>query len=189
MMLAVDASHVALMRDTAGDDIARAVGGDVLAFERLYQANVGRVYALALRMAGPRVADELAQDVFVRVWQKLALFRGESAFSTWLHRLAVNVIVEHFRRENLARQRMTTDLALDVTPARSSSPTAKLGLEAALELLPDGARRVFVLFDVEGYTHQEIASLLGTTVGTSKSQLHRARMLLREQLSSRDHEV
>jgi RNA polymerase sigma-70 factor, ECF subfamily len=189
MLLAAEASSVALMRDSPGDDIARAVAGDVLAFERIYRANLGRVYALALRMAGPRVADELTQDVFVRVWQKLSLFRGESAFTTWLHRLAVNVIVEHFRRENLLKQRVTTDLALDFAPAISASPTARIGLEAALELLPDGARRVFVLYDVEGYTHQEIASLLGTTVGTSKSQLHRARMLLREQLSSREHEV
>lgn len=188
-MLAADASRIALMRDMPGDDIARAVAGDVHAFERLYHANLGRVYALALRMAGPQVADELAQDVFVRLWQKLALFRGESAFTTWLHRLAVNVIVEHFRRENLRKQRITTDLALDTTSAVTASPTARLGLEAALEVLPDGARRVFVLYDVEGYTHQEIATLLGTTVGTSKSQLHRARMLLREQLSHRDHEV
>jgi RNA polymerase sigma-70 factor, ECF subfamily len=172
------------------DEVARAAAGDVSAFESLYRAHLPRIHGLALRMAGPNAADELTQDVFVRAWQKLGSFRGESAFGTWLHRLAVNLIVEHFRRQNLARSRTSDDLAaLDLAPAVTVAPTARMGLEAALETLPAGARRVFVLFDVEGYSHPEIAALLGTSVGTSKTQLHRARMLLRHHLTRRDHEV
>jgi RNA polymerase sigma-70 factor (ECF subfamily) len=172
------------------DDVRSAATGDAAAFERLYRRHLGRVYGLACRMAGPRIAEELTQDVFVRAWQKLGLFRGDSAFGTWLHRLAVNVIVEHFRRQNTVRRRETDDLAeLETAPAITAAPTARMGLDAALELLPPGARRVFVLFDVEGYTHPEIAALLGTSVGTSKTQLHRARMLLRTHLTRRDHEV
>lgn len=180
-----------LVREMTGrDDVTLAASGDVAAFERIYQSHLGRIYALACRMAGPQVADELTQDVFVRVWQKLASFRGESAFGTWLHRLAVNVIVEHFRRENVIRRRASEDLAaVETAAAITAAPTARMGLDAALDQLPAGARRVFVLFDVEGYTHPEIASLLGTSVGTSKTQLHRARMLMRQHVSRRDHEV
>ncbi|MEW6320592.1 MAG: RNA polymerase sigma factor [Acidobacteriota bacterium] len=165
------------------DDVVRAARGDAAAFERVYRAHMPRVFNLARRMAGPEAAEELTQDIFVRAWQKLATFRGESAFGTWLHRLAVNVIVERFRTLGTARARLlddgeaVLDRAADTRPARSVD--VGLDLEAAIARLPEGARTVFVLHDVEGYRHEEIGSLLGVSTGTSKSQLHRARMTLR----------
>ena len=164
-------------------DVAQAAAGDAHAFERLYQANLGRVHGLVRRMAGPRDAEEITQDVFVRAWQKLGTFRGDAAFSTWLHRLAVNVIVERFRSAAAKRAKLTDDgVMLDMLPSIPERPDRKLQLEAALEHLPHGARQIFVLHDVEGYKHEEIASLLEISAGTSKAQLHRARMLLRKQL-------
>lgn len=141
-----------------------------------------RIFNLARRMAGPDAADELTQDVFVRAWQKLALFRGESSFATWLHRLAVNVIIERFRTLGVARERFLADgeAVLDVAPAASTRQVdLSMDLQAAIEQLPDGARQVFVLHDVEGYKHEEIGDMLGVSPGTSKSQLHRARHTLR----------
>jgi RNA polymerase sigma-70 factor (ECF subfamily) len=166
------------------EDLARAVLGDVDAFERVYRAHVARIHSLARRMAGADRADELTQDVFVRVWQKLSTFRGESAFSTWLHRLAVNVIIERFRSRAAERLRFPDDDdgVFDAAVAAPSAPTDRLALDAAIERLPDGARRIFVLHDVEGYKHEEIAGLLQIAVGTSKAQLHRARLLLRKHL-------
>jgi len=164
-------------------DAVQAAAGDARAFERLYQAHLGRIHGLVCRMAGPREAEEITQDVFVRAWQKLGTFRGESAFSTWLHRLAVNVIVERFRSASARRAKLTDDgVVLDTLPSRPERPDRKLQLEAALENLPHGARQIFVLHDVEGYKHEEIATLLEISSGTSKAQLHRARMLLRKQL-------
>jgi RNA polymerase sigma-70 factor (ECF subfamily) len=149
-------------------------------------------------MAGDRAAaEELTQDVFVRAWDKLALFRGESAFSTWLHRLAVNVVLHRRKADGVRRSRYTSsDEAEDdggsieaaatahVSPHRSGAagPGDRMDLEAAIAGLPPGARRVFVLHDVEGYKHEEIAGMLGITAGGSKAQLHRARLLLREAL-------
>jgi RNA polymerase sigma-70 factor (ECF subfamily) len=129
----------------------------------------------------------LTQDVFVRVWQKLGTFRGDSAFSTWLHRLAVNVVIERFRSEALRRQRHREgDNLFDTIAAPSRSGDLSMDFENALGKLPDGAREVFVLHDVEGYKHHEIASLLDISAGTSKAQLHRARMMLRRHLGRRD---
>jgi len=171
------------------EDVALAAQGDAGAFERVYQAHLGRVYNLARRMAGPESADELTQDVFVRAWQKLGTFRGESSFATWLHRLAVNVIIERFRALGTARDRFLSDgeTVLERLPDRPS-PTrydARMDLDAAMKRLPAGARTVFVLHDIEGYRHEEIGQLLGVSVGTSKSQLHRARMTLRAHLNER----
>jgi RNA polymerase sigma-70 factor (ECF subfamily) len=169
------------------DDVVLAANGDTAAFERVYHAHVPRVYGLARRMAGPEAADELTQDVFVRVWQKLDSFRGESSFGTWLHRLAVNVIIERFRTLGTARGRFLADseAALDVAQAPiRSRPDLGMDLNAAIERLPEGARTVFVLHDVEGYRHEEIAQLLGVSAGTSKSQLHRARHTLRALLNA-----
>jgi RNA polymerase sigma-70 factor (ECF subfamily) len=119
----------------------------------------------------------------VRAWQKLGLFRGESAFGTWLHRLAINVILAKRAELGKARERYSDDeTTFDRLPSRPSSVDERMDFEAALELLPRGAREVFVLHDVEGYKHEEIAELLKVTAGTSKSQLHRARMVLREYL-------
>ena len=174
--------------ESEADDVARAVAGDAAAFERLYTFHVPRILALARRMAGADSADELTQDIFVRAWQKLGSFRGESSLATWLHRLGVNVIVERFRTLGTARDRFLADG--DEALTRMASPTeaargwdAGMDLHVAVNRLPPGARTVFVLHDVEGYRHEEIGTLLGVSVGTSKSQLHRARMTLRGILS------
>jgi RNA polymerase sigma-70 factor, ECF subfamily len=172
----------ALLPDAIGrEDVARAAAGDMAAFERLYRSHLARIHSLVRRMAGPADADDLTQDIFLRAWSRLGTFRGESAFGTWLHRLAVNVVVERLR-SRAARVRWVDDDSLLEGMAPAGSPGTRLDLEAALDDLPPGARGVFVLHDVEGHTHQEIAALLGVAVGTSKAQLHRARMLLRRSL-------
>jgi RNA polymerase sigma-70 factor, ECF subfamily len=165
------------------EDVALAAAGDLRAFERLYQAHLPRVHALVRRMTAGRDADELTQDIFVRVWQKLSSFRGEAAFSTWLHRLAANVVIERFRTDATRRNRhVDGEEIFDTLPALRSSGDLAMDLEVALARLPDGAREIFVLHDVEGYKHQEIADLLEISAGTSKAQLHRARMMLRRHL-------
>lgn len=160
-----------------------AAQGDSSAFERIYRAHAAKVHSLARRMIGNHEADEITQDVFVRTWQKLGTFRGDSAFGTWLHRLAVNVMIERRRSYAIQRDRFIDDpLAIDlvvVAPARSD---LRVDFEQAIGELPPGARQVFVLHDVEGYKHREIAVLLEITTGTSKRQLHRARMLMRRHL-------
>lgn len=163
---------------------ARAADGDVHAFETLYRRHVARVHGLARRMIGADEADDATQDVFVRAWQKLDTFRGDAAFGTWLHRVAINVILRRRARLGKRRERYRHDpVRVDRASGGRARPDLRVDLEAAIERLPDGAREVFVLYDVEGYRHREIADMLGVTPGTSKSQLHRARMLLREQLN------
>ena len=163
--------------------MALAAAGDVRAFERLYRAHLPRVHGLVRRMTAGRDAEELTQDVFVRVWQKLSSFRGESAFSTWLHRLAANVVIERFRTDATRRQRhVDGDAIFERLPAVQRTGDLSMDLDGALARLPDGAREIFVLHDVEGYKHHEIADLLGISAGTSKAQLHRARMMLRKHL-------
>lgn len=166
--------------------VRAASGGDHAAFERLYRRHVGRVYALVARLAGDRgEADRLTQDVFVRAWERLATFRGDSAFGTWLHRLAVNVFLADRRRTGRRERLFDEDDGSDERPTPGSlrsQPGLRLDLEQSISALPRGARAVFVLHDVEGYEHAEIASLLGIAVGTSKTQLFRARRLLREAL-------
>jgi RNA polymerase sigma-70 factor, ECF subfamily len=165
------------------DDVALAAAGDVSAFERVYQAHLPRVHSLVRRLAGGRDTDELTQDVFVRVWQKLGSFRGASAFSTWLHRLAVNVVIERFRADTARRRRLLDgEDIFETLAAPSRSRDLSMDFETALTRLPDGAREIFVLHDVEGYKHHEIATLLDISAGTSKAQLHRARMMLRRHL-------
>ena len=175
----------ALSQPLETNDVALAARGDARAFKRLYEENVGRVHALCRRMVGPEHANELTQDVFVRAWQKLHTFRGEARFSTWLHRLAVNLLLS--RRASLATQRaryLADDEVLDRLPTRPNGREHGLDFEGAIQRLPEGARMIFLLHDVEGYRHEEIASLLGVTTGTTKAQLHRARMLLRGHLES-----
>ena len=165
-------------------DWSLAAGGDHGAFERLYRAHVARVHTLARRMAGDEAADDLTQEVFVRVWQKLWTFRGDASFSTWLHRLAVNLILS--RRATLrkrAARLVQGEEGLASMAGRAATPGLKLDFEGAISQLPEGARQVFVLYDVEGHSHEDVAKLMGISVGTSKSQLHRARMLLRAHLS------
>ena len=167
------------------DVVRRAQAGDVAAFEQLYRENLNRVYAVCLRLCADGVkAEELTQDVFVRAWERLKSFEGKSAFSTWLHRLAVNVVLGEKRSESVRVTRIfaTDDLEQYDAPSRRSDPGDAMDLERAIAGLPPGARAVFVLHDVEGYRHEEIARMHGTAVGTCKAQLHRARRLLREAL-------
>ena len=132
-------------------------------------------------MTSAEHADELTQDVFVRAWEKLSTYRGEAAFGTWLYRLAVNVILGQRAVMSRIRDRLHGgDEMLEVVPTRPDQVELTVDFEAAIERLPDGARQVFVLHDVEGFKHQEIGEMLGVTAGTSKAQLHRARMALRQ---------
>jgi RNA polymerase sigma-70 factor (ECF subfamily) len=172
--------------------VRRAQQGDAAAFGELYRTHAGRIHALCLRLEGDQTrAEELTQDVFVRAWEKLSLFRGESAFSTWLHRLAVNVVLHQRKSDGVRRARFTSDEDGEGTAAsdagalrqRTTGPGDRMDLEAAIAKLPPGARRVFTLHDVEGYKHEEIAEMLGVTSGATKAQLHRARLLLREALN------
>ena len=167
------------------EDVRRAVAGDGRAFERLYREHVGRVYALAVRLVDEAAAEDLTQEVFIRAWDKLPTFQGRARFGTWLHRLAVNLILTRrgTLRNRQSRHAGGDDVVGLAAAPKVASPGARLDLEAALRTLPGRAREVFVLFDVEGYSHEEIAELTGVTVGTSKSQLHRARMLMREYLN------
>src|SRR5204863_10008218 len=171
-------------------DVALAATGDRLAFERLYRVHMNRVFSLCARMVTDRVrAEELTQDVFVRAWEKLHLFRGESSFATWLHRLAVNVVLNDRKTESRRRSRFEEEddeRGMDSFVGVVGMPLAPgdlLDLEEAITRLPPGARRVFTLHDVEGYKHEEIAEMLGVTTGATKAQLHRARRLLREALN------
>ena len=165
-------------------DVALAARGDSTAFERLYRTHVSRIHTLARRMLGSHEADEATQDIFVRTWQKLGQFRGDSAFTTWLHRLAINVVIERRRSFAIERQRMAQDpAAIEAATVRPARGDLAVDFENAIEQLPNGAREIFVLHDVEGYKHREIAAMLDIKSGTSKRQLHRARMLLRRHLS------
>lgn len=164
-------------------DVALAAAGDGSAFERIYRAHVARIHSLTRRMLGGDMADEVTQDIFVRAWQKLGTFRGESAFSTWLHRLALNIVIERRRSLAVHRARTSDDpTALDLATVAPARADLRVDVEHAIEQLPPGAREVFVLHDVEGYKHREIGEMLEIATGTSKRQLHRARLLLREQL-------
>jgi RNA polymerase sigma-70 factor (ECF subfamily) len=175
----------------SGDsDVARAAAGDRGAFERLYRQHVNRVFSLCARMVADRGrAEELTQDVFERAWEKLRLFRGESSFATWLHRLTVNVVLNARKSEGRQKTRFEEndeETGMDAHAGIVGMPLAPgdlLDLEEAVTKLPPGARRVFLLHDVEGYKHEEIADMLGVTSGATKAQLHRARLLLREALN------
>ena len=168
------------------DVVRRAQAGDGSAFESLYREHSPRVYALCLRLSGGSTVDasELLQDVFVRAWRGLRNFRGESAFSSWLHRLTVNAMLERVRSEKRrsARVLFMEDPGADLVPVESQ-PDTQMDLESAIAALPEGARIVFVLHEIEGYQHAEIAERLGVAEGTVKAQLHRARKLLMKALN------
>lgn len=159
--------------------VARAKRGDVGAFEQLYREHVDHIYAVCLRMTGEaNAAEDMTQAAFIKAWERIGQFRGRSAFGTWLHRIAVNVVLD-------ARRRTLREDELDETlpDARSGGgPGTLVDLERAVRELPERTRIVFVLHDVEGYTHREIAEALGVTDGTTKTLLHRARKALRERL-------
>ena len=171
---------------SADDLISRAKAGDAEAFEELYRENVGRIYAVCLRMTRNKTqAEDLTQEAFIRAWQKIGSFRGESAFSTWLHRLAVNVTLTALKTQSRKSEKVftTDDLVPFERPEVQRKPGTKMDLEAAIAQLPDRAREVFILYEVEGYKHEEIAGMLGIAAGTTKAQLHRARNMLREVLA------
>jgi RNA polymerase sigma-70 factor (ECF subfamily) len=182
--LTFPADRPVLRSDDAATDVALAQRGDGRAFERLYRQHVTKVHTLVRRMVPDDDAEEMTQDVFVRAWEKLGTFRNEAAFGTWLHRLAVNLMLERRAALGTRRKRYEDDDAgLATVAARRDTPEEAMDMEQAMRRLPDGARQVFVLHDVEGYRHEEIAEMLGVNVGTSKSQLHRARMALRGHLT------
>ncbi len=171
--------------DQDGLDVSLAADGDQQAFERLYRRHLARVTSLARWLGDPADVDDAVQEVFLRVWQKLGTFGGQSAFSTWLHRVTVNLLLRRRERVGVRRRRETRDeepILLAQAPAER--PELRLAIERAVERLPAGARDVFVLNDMEGYKHEEIGRMLGVDPGTSRSQLHRARLLLRQQLTA-----
>src|SRR5919199_2906406 len=164
----------------------RAAAGDMPAFEELYDRHHRRVYSLCLRMIGNQAeAEDLAQEAFIQLYRKIGSFRGESAFTTWLHRLTVNQVLMHFRKRGVKLEQTTDDGDVPVQIVAGTEDPARMpvvdriALDAAVAQLPPGYRTGFVLHDVEGHEHEEIARLLGCSVGTSKSQLHKARMKLR----------
>ena len=177
---------------TVDPDVQLAATGDMEAFEKIYRRYHQRVYCLCLRMTrNVSQAEDLAQDVFIQLFRRINTFRGESSFATWLHRLTVNQVLMHFRKPLVKTERTTDD---GETPTRAVGGTGnpgkmsvidRISLEEAVRQLPNGYRVVFILHDVEGYEHEQIGRMLGCAVGTSKSQLHKARMRLRSLLSKR----
>jgi len=181
-------------RLTEAEAIERAKQGDAEAFEILYHLHKRRVYSLCLRMtANTAEAEDLTQEAFLQLFRKLGTFRGESAFSTWLHRMAVNVVLMRLRKKGLAVVPLeeTIETEEEAPKKELGAPDSvlagsvdRLQLERAIENLPPGYRTVFVLHDVEGYEHNEIAQIVGCSIGNSKSQLHKARMKLRDLLKT-----
>jgi len=172
--------------------IERAKQGDAEAFEALYHLHKRRVYSLCLRMtANTAAAEDLTQEAFLQLFRKIATFRGESAFSTWLHRMAVNVVLMQLRKKGLAVVPLEDTFENEEDASRKEPGSEdvrltksidRLELKRAIEDLPQGYRTIFLLHDVEGYEHNEIATMVGCSIGNSKSQLHKARMKLRELL-------
>lgn len=176
---------------TDTDDVKAAVAGDRMAFQRLYRLHVDRIYGALYRLAGydHARAEDLTQDAFVRAWQKLAGFRHESAFGTWLYRLAINVALMDLRSRG---SDPVTTMDEDHLPEPGETPfcaAEREELERAIGRLPPRARAVLVLHDIEGWRHEEIGTELGMAIGTSKAQLHRARRLLRNLLGERDERI
>ena len=171
--------------DLVHEMVRRAQSGDADAFEGVYRAHVGRIHALCLRMSGDvQQAESLTQDVFVRAWEKLSSFRGESRFSTWLHRLAINVVLQDRRSRGRRESREQTVENLEdyATAVTQAMPGTRVDLERAIAGLPPGAREVLVLRDVQGFKYREIAEIKDVSLGTVKAQIHRARALVQEAL-------
>lgn len=169
-----------------------AAKGDMAAFEEIYQRHHRRVYSICLRMLqNAHEAEDLTQDVFIQLYRKIGSFRGDSAFTTWLHRMTVNQVLMHFRKRNVKYEKTTEEGETpDQVVVGTSDPERmrvvdKIALENAIDQLPDGYKNVFVLHDVEGFEHEEVARILGCSVGTSKSQLHKARLKLRKLLKKK----
>lgn len=179
---------------TEAEAIERAKQGDEAAFEVLYNLHRRRVYSLCLRMvSNPAQAEDLAQEAFLQLFRKVGTFRGESAFSTWLHRMTVNVVLMHLRKKNLPAVSLEETIETD-DETQKKEPGAediklagsieRLQLQRAIDRLPPGYKTIFVLHDVEGFEHNEIAQMVGCSIGNSKSQLHKARLKLRDYLKS-----
>jgi RNA polymerase sigma-70 factor (ECF subfamily) len=169
-----------------------AAGGNMPAFEELYNRHHRRVYSLCLRMLqNTAEAEDLTQEVFIQLYRKIGSFRGDSAFTTWLHRLTVNQVLMHFRKRTVKFEKTTEEGETPVqivmgTENQAKMPIVdKIALDKAIAQLPNGYRNVFVLHDVEGYEHEEVAKILGCSVGTSKSQLHKARLKMRKLLGKK----
>ena len=169
-----------------------AAKSDMAAFEEIYQRHHRRVYSICLRMLQNAFeAEDLTQDVFIQLYRKVGSFRGDSAFTTWLHRMTVNQVLMHFRKRNVKYEKTTEEGDTpDQVVAGTSDPDKmpivdKIALESAIDQLPNGYKNVFVLHDVEGFEHEEVARILGCSVGTSKSQLHKARLKLRKLLKKK----
>lgn len=167
--------------------VERAQDNDTLAYECLYQMHIGRVFALCVRLCNDRdMAEDLAQEAFVMAWRKLDSFRGDSAFGSWLYRIATNTVLSYLRKQKPFKNSLDID---DVAEQREHRDLGlQMSLDQAIGELPDGARAVFVLYSLEGHTHDEIADLLGIAQGSSKAQLHRARQLLQAKLGPPDSE-
>ena len=177
------------MRDDAAL-VARAAAGDTRAFEALYRAHVDRVYGLCLRMTGNvGEAEDCAQEAFIQAWKKLGKFRGDSAFGTWMHRIAVNAVLGRIRKSKREQDRIQVAAEMASSPASLGDSGELRDLADAIDRLPEGARHVFVLNAVYGYSHEESSDMLGVAVGTTKAQLHRARRLLAQQLEEQGFEA
>jgi RNA polymerase sigma-70 factor (ECF subfamily) len=163
------------------DLVQRAQKGEKSAFLRLYEEHAGHIYAVCLRMlADSEAAKEAAQEAAVQIWLKLGDFRGESPFSAWIHRIAINTVLDHLRSEK--RRRARVEFSNDADFGEEDSPQKYIDLEEAIASLPTQSRTVLILHDIEGYRHEEIGTMIGIAAGTSKAHLHRARMLLKERL-------
>jgi RNA polymerase sigma-70 factor (ECF subfamily) len=191
----VSASRQAEVQEmTDADAVRLAQQGDVVAFERIYRLHSRKVYTLCLRMAGDRTeAEDLTQEVFLQLFRKINTFRGESAFSTWLHRMSVNIVLMRFRKRPIAQASLDTSTNSEEEPntppkefggpdLRLNGVVDRITLETAINELPPGYKAMFILHDVQGYNHDEIAEIFGCTAGNSKSQVHKARVRLRELL-------
>ena len=177
------------MADEA-DWIVRAQRSDARAFESLYRMHIDKVYGLCLRMTGNvSEAEDCTQEAFIQAWNKLEKFRGDSAFSTWLHRIAVNSVLGRMRKSKREQDRIQLAGEAAVSPASVADTGELRDLSDAVDKLPEGARHVFVLYAVYGYSHDEAGSMLGIASGTSKAQLHRARRLLAQQLKEEGFEA
>ena len=177
------------MRDEAAL-VARAQRGDTRAFEALYREHVDRVYGLCLRMTGNvSEAEDCAQEAFIQAWKKLERFRGDSAFGTWMHRIAVNAVLGRVRKSKREQDRIQVAAETATSPASIGDSGELRDLSDAIDRLPQGARHVFVLNAVYGYSHEESSDMLGVAVGTTKAQLHRARRLLAQQLEEQGFEA
>lgn len=185
-----NAEHAVDVKSMTDYDLTQASAkGDMIAFEEVYNRHHRRVYAICLRMLkNSNEAEDLTQDVFIQLHRKIGSFRGDSAFTTWLHRLTVNQVLMHFRKRTVKMEKVTDEGETPVQIVKGSEKPSRMpvvdriAIENAIKELPNGYRNVFILHDIEGFEHEEVARILGCSVGTSKSQLHKARHKLRKLL-------